>query len=126
QNSTTSASALGRNDPKIALYDKASSAMVVKAPPPAPPVFNWTGWYAGVNAGASFGHVKTDFKDPVTVQTTVTGFTRNGIASGSAGFTSSFAGSNEITNPSGFIGGGQIGYNYQLSPIWVVGFEADF
>jgi outer membrane immunogenic protein len=24
------------------------------------------------------------------------------------------------------MGGGQIGYNWQLSPIWVVGFEADF
>jgi len=29
-------------------------------PPPAP-VYNWTGWYAGANAGASFGDVKTDF-----------------------------------------------------------------
>jgi opacity protein-like surface antigen len=33
--------------------------LAVKAPPPAPaPVYNWTGWYAGVNAGASFGNVK--------------------------------------------------------------------
>jgi outer membrane immunogenic protein len=28
--------------------------------------------------------------------------------------------------PDSFIGGGQIGYNWQVSPIWVVGFEADF
>jgi opacity protein-like surface antigen len=42
--------------------------MAVKAPPPAPaPVYNWTGWYAGVNAGASFGDVKTDFNsEPIT------------------------------------------------------------
>src|SRR5262249_53414154 len=30
--------------------------MGVKAPPPAPaPVYNWTGWYVGGNAGFSFG-----------------------------------------------------------------------
>jgi outer membrane immunogenic protein len=28
--------------------------------------------------------------------------------------------------PAGFIGGGQIGFNWQLSPLWVVGAEADF
>jgi hypothetical protein len=28
--------------------------------------------------------------------------------------------------PGGFIGGGQIGINWQLSPLWVVGAEADF
>jgi RadC-like JAB domain len=28
-------------------------------------------------------------------------------------------------NPSGFIGGGQVGYNYQFAPSWVVGIEAD-
>jgi len=27
---------------------------------------------------------------------------------------------------SGFLGGGQIGYNYQFDPNWVVGLEADF
>src|SRR5262249_22490897 len=28
-------------------------------------------------------------------------------------------------SPDGVIGGGQIGYNWQFSPIWVVGIEAD-
>lgn len=92
--------------------------MAVKAPPAPPPapVFSWTGWYAGVNAGASFGRAKTDFDiDPVTVTSSTLG--RAVIP----GF-----GQSDTLEPSGFIGGGQIGYNWQLSPIWVVGLEADF
>jgi len=87
--------------------------MAVKAPPPPPaPVYNWTGWYVGGNVGASFGNVKTDFNAPVSA--TFFGF----------GVTTNMAGSNR-EYPSGFIGGGQIGYNWQVSPIWVVGLEAD-
>jgi outer membrane immunogenic protein len=89
--------------------------MPVKGPPSPPPapVYNWTGWYAGVNLGASFGHVKTEFNtEPVTVivapSSPIPGFSQS-----------------DISHPSGFIGGGQIGYNWQLSPIWVVGLEAD-
>jgi outer membrane immunogenic protein len=81
------------------------------------PVWNWTGWYAGVNLGASFGNVKTDFN-----ATPVTGV----INVGPSSFTTpGFAGSNR-EYPDGFMGGGQIGYNWQFSPIWVVGLEADF
>jgi outer membrane immunogenic protein len=91
--------------------------MAVKAPPAPPPapIYSWTGWYVGGNLGVSFGHVKTDFNAaPVTVALT------NGISPTTPGF----AGSN-LEEPSGFIGGGQIGYNWQFSPIWVVGLEAD-
>src|SRR5436305_7413342 len=35
-------------------------------------------------------------------------------------------GFSDTTSPSGFIGGGQIGYNWQHSPLIVVGLEADF
>ena len=39
--------------------------LLSRPPPPAPaPVYNWTGWYVGVNAGASFGSAKTDFNTP--------------------------------------------------------------
>jgi outer membrane immunogenic protein len=90
--------------------------MPLKAPPPAPaPVYNWTGWYVGVNAGASFGSVNTNFNaTPVTVVTSAGTFTTPG-----------FAGSNR-EYPDGFMGGGQIGYNWQYSPLIVVGLEADF
>jgi outer membrane immunogenic protein len=87
--------------------------MPMKAPAPAPAPFpSWTGWYVGGNLGASFGHVKTDINvTPILVNTET--------------FSSSFAGT-DISHPSGFIGGGQIGYNWQYSPLIVVGLEADF
>jgi outer membrane immunogenic protein len=88
-----------------------------KAPPP-PPAWGWTGWYAGVNVGAGFGNVKTDFGDAPYTVTNALG--------GSATFPApGFIGSNK-DHPDGFIGGGQIGYNWQFSPVIVAGLEADF
>jgi outer membrane immunogenic protein len=81
-------------------------------PPPSAPVYNWTGWYAGVNAGASFGSAKTDFNVTPFVVATIP-------------VTPGFAGSH-TEYPAGFMGGGQIGYNWQYSPLIVVGLEADF
>lgn len=73
-------------------------------PPPLPslPVFTWTGLYVGVNAGYGFGG-GGGFTDPA--YGTVTGGGGRG----------------------GFVGGGQIGYTYQLTPGagWVLGVEAD-
>src|SRR5262249_21747096 len=37
-----------------------------------------------------------------------------------------FAQGGDTVYPGGFIGGGQIGFNWQLSPLWVVGVEGDF
>src|SRR5262249_52296734 len=83
--------------------------IAVKAPPSPPPapVYNWTGWYVGLNAGLSFGRAKTDYS----------------FTGGLAPFPA-FAGSG-ITEPFGGIAGGQIGFNWQFSPIWVGGIEAD-
>src|SRR5215831_12844201 len=73
---------------------------VYKAPPLAP-VFSWTGWYIGGNAGYGWG----ENTDPTT------NFTPNFLPN---------------LKPKGFIGGGQIGYDWQVNPSWVVGLVADF
>jgi outer membrane immunogenic protein len=94
---------------------------VPSAPPPAP-IYNWTGWYVGLNAGASFGNAETDIHDATTVTTTnVTTQVGTVVGSKTFGF-----GNHDQGQPNGFMGGGQIGYNWQFSPIWVGGVEADF
>jgi outer membrane immunogenic protein len=87
----------------------------VPAPPPrAPaayvpvvPVFTWTGFYIGANGGYAFGN---------TNNWSVTGSGAGGPPVGSA--TQNF-------NPTGFLAGGTVGANYQIS--WaVLGVEGDW
>src|SRR5690242_14445077 len=78
--------------------------MPVKAPPPPPvPVFSWTGFYAGLNVGGSWGRARSEFD--------ISNIT-------------SIAASDAIS-PDGVIGGGQLGYNWQLDPNWLLGAEVD-
>jgi outer membrane immunogenic protein len=70
------------------------------------PTFTWTGFYVGVNAG--FGGDK--FRYPMSL----TDSNGTSLGTGQVGITSS-----------GFLGGGQIGYNYQFSSRFVAGLEAD-
>lgn len=95
------------------------AAPVYKAPPPPAPVYSWTGFYIGLNAGYSFdgstgAHI-SGFTDP-------SGFgfgpPTNAIANGATPITS--------YQTKGFLGGGQLGYNWQVAPAWVVGLETDF
>ena len=89
------------------------------APPPVftpVPVFTWGGFYAGFNAGYGFdarNHSNTPTVIGVTSPTLVT-------APGRV----TFPGNRDVD---GFVGGGQIGYNYQFTPGagLVVGVEAD-
>jgi outer membrane immunogenic protein len=63
---------------------------------PLPYYYNWTGFYVGGNLG---------------------------IAWDSSTLTDDVFGVNFSTSRSGFVGGGQIGYNWQISPQFVVGVE---
>jgi outer membrane immunogenic protein len=84
--------------------------MPVKAPPPAPaPVHNWTGWYIGGNAGYGWSK-QTDQITAIADPSLILGDVSTSVP----------------IDASGFIGGGQIGYNWQLSPMWLAGLEADF
>jgi outer membrane immunogenic protein len=91
----------------IACTQLASAAdLAVKAPAVAPanaplPVYNWTGFYVGGNAGGAWS--KTDW----------TFF--NG------GNSEAFS-----QDASSWIAGGQIGYRYQFGPNWVLGVEASW
>jgi len=113
----------------VALATAASAADLPQrmAPPPyVAPLFTWTGFYVGVNAGYGFAGDNDDdglFSTPglnvVTSPTTVAPVTRFG---GGTFFNSTGSRSRD-----GFVGGGQIGYNWQLTPGagWVFGIEAD-
>jgi outer membrane immunogenic protein len=71
---------------------------------PAPLVDPWTGWYAGGNVGGSWGRAQSDF----------------GISAGATTIAQSTS-----VSPDGVIGGGQLGYNWQLDPNWLIGVETD-
>jgi outer membrane immunogenic protein len=88
----------------------------VKGPPvfaPPPPAFSWTGVYVGVNAGWVSLY---DHGDPFCV-------TPAGVLNGTGCDTTNVPGAH--TNANGFLGGAQIGYNWQVSQ-FVFGLETDF
>ncbi|WP_158813191.1 outer membrane protein [Methylocapsa sp. S129] len=77
-------------------------------PPPAP--YNWTGFYIGVNAGYGWDG-------------------QNGRLSGDPSLARFFSANIFPTslslNSGGGLVGGQIGYNWQVEPSWVLGLETD-
>ncbi|MET0968026.1 MAG: outer membrane beta-barrel protein [Tardiphaga sp.] len=83
-----------------------------KAAPMVSPLYNWSGFYAGIHAGYTFGDrtgVDTTGQAPINVLNVL-----GGARPASVGL-----------DRDGFIGGGQIGYNWQASSPWVWGLEAD-
>jgi outer membrane immunogenic protein len=88
----------------VALFGFAGAAsaadLPTRAAPPAPvfaaaPVFTWTGFYVGVNAGYGWSNDDFDAFDAA-----------------------------DVDDDGGFVGGAQVGYNYQIGS-FVVGLEGD-
>jgi outer membrane immunogenic protein len=81
------------------------------APPPpvvAPPVYNWSGFYIGGNVGGKWAEHDGNVN--------VVGFTPLGLLD---------FGGNGGNDETAFVGGGQIGFNWQAGG-WVFGIEGDF
>jgi outer membrane immunogenic protein len=99
---------------------------VYKAPPPVAPVplpvriFSWTGCYVGGNIGGAWG--RKDFSsgapDVLTGVPASDLFNANSLLVSTGVF--------DDVHTSGFIGGGQLGCNYQFAGNWVIGFDGDF
>ena len=86
------------------------TAPPVNPSPVPPPPFAWTSCYAGGHVGGSWA--SADMTDPAQlVQDSFLG----------AGSTTDIT--TATTTPTGFIGGGQIGCDYQFTSAWVVGIE---
>jgi outer membrane immunogenic protein len=88
----------------LASIGAAAADMPLKAPP-APPVYNWYGFYIGGTAGYAWGSNAIDLSYGPAFP---------------AGLPATEAG-----NPHGFIGGLEYGTNYQFGR-WVLGTESDF
>jgi outer membrane immunogenic protein len=76
--------------------DLAARPAYTKAPVYAAPIYNWTGFYIGAHVGGEFD--------------------------GNSGFN----GTNNNNNDGRFLGGVQVGYDYQFAPNWVLGVEGQY
>jgi outer membrane immunogenic protein len=115
----TTASALAADLPS-------RKAPILPPPPPPPPM--WTGFYVGLNAGGTWANSnqQTIGVGPVAADpnwaSTTPALQPNFLAAFASA--ASLSGYNSGGN-GGFIGGGQIGYNFQFYNSFVAGMEAD-
>jgi outer membrane immunogenic protein len=114
----------------VAMALSAGSAMAAdlpsyKAPPPVyiPPSPMWTGFYAGLNAGYGWGTTSNATTAGLPVFDNAVSWDDDNSGS-SAGLGLANSGVANV-NQSGFVGGGQIGYNYQFNQNFVAGIETD-
>ncbi len=88
-------------------------ARLVKAPPAVvAAAYDWSGFYVGVSAGYTF-----EQDDGITTTGQAAANINNVLGGARPAQTR--------LEREGFIGGGQIGYNWQLTPNWVMGLETD-
>jgi outer membrane immunogenic protein len=71
--------------------------------------YSWTGFYVGINGGYGWGNADTDFDPGPTVHSF-----------------GALAPTTLNPDPDGFVGGGQIGFNWQCNKWFVLGLESDF
>lgn len=90
------------------------SMMPTKAPPMVrAPAFSWTGCYVGGHLGGGWGH--SSISDP-----------NIGVLGPGLGYFAPAGGSIGINQGAGFLGGGQLGCDYQFATNWVIGLAGDF
>lgn len=93
----------------------------INSPPTALSAPTWTGFYVGLNAGGTWGG-----NTQVAVNGLYAGSQNPSIGSEYTGVMSALGATRNVgAGIGGFIGGGQIGYNHQLTQRLVVGFETD-
>ena len=97
----------------VAVPTAFAADMPVKAAPVAAPSYNWTGFYVGANVGGGWGSRSVNYvpNDPASISL----FSNPNLVQLS-----------QSLNTSGVLGGLQLGYNWQLTRNWLVGFETDF
>ena len=99
----------------FAQFANAADLPVKVKPPPivTVPAYSWTGFYFGANIGGGWSNKDVDYvpNDPLS---TIFFYTNNSAPPPAS------------ASNSGLIGGLQLGYNWQLSPAWLIGVEADF
>ena len=96
----------------------------IKSAPAAAPTPMWTGFYAGLNAGATWGNNNNVHSTGTPSWNEL----HEGYLfwAGTVRDAAVWTGNLNTNNGLGFLGGGQIGYNYEIMNNFVVGLETDF